>query len=134
MPTDHYPPVSPLQYPGGYRWSQGTADAVRQFLWILEDIRNSRTVEDILILPADQLVGEGVLLVTMPMGEQSGLRLRNGNHSSDHILNCARQQLVASRAGRLSAAGQRLHRSLSKLHCLLWPTPPPTISKAGLMP
>ncbi|KAJ4764657.1 Glucose-1-phosphate adenylyltransferase [Rhynchospora pubera] len=39
---------------GGKRWFQGTADAVRQFFWLFEDAR-ANEIEDILILPGDQL-------------------------------------------------------------------------------
>ncbi|KAJ3706046.1 hypothetical protein LUZ61_009751 [Rhynchospora tenuis] len=39
---------------GGKRWFQGTADAVRRFLWLFEDAR-ANEIEDILILSGDQL-------------------------------------------------------------------------------
>eukprot|EP00967_Tisochrysis_lutea_P143396 scaffold266350_cov22-Tisochrysis_lutea.AAC.1 len=43
------------EYPDRQSWSEGTADSVRQFLWIIDDVRNRRDVSDIFILPADQL-------------------------------------------------------------------------------
>ncbi|XP_068658564.1 glucose-1-phosphate adenylyltransferase large subunit 1-like isoform X1 [Aristolochia californica] len=38
----------------GKRWFQGTADAVRQFIWLFEDAKN-RHIENILILSGDHL-------------------------------------------------------------------------------
>ncbi len=35
-------------------WFQGTADAVRQYTWLLEDAKN-RVVEDVIILAGDHL-------------------------------------------------------------------------------
>ena len=40
--------------PSGQRWFQGTADAVRQYLWLLEDAKNN-DVEDVIILSGDHL-------------------------------------------------------------------------------
>ena len=40
--------------PGGKDWFQGTADAVRQYSWLLESVKN-RPVEDIVILSGDHL-------------------------------------------------------------------------------
>ncbi|GBG83793.1 hypothetical protein CBR_g37593 [Chara braunii] len=40
---------------GGQEWFQGTADAVRQYLWLLEQDLSHRDVEDILILSGDHL-------------------------------------------------------------------------------
>ncbi|XP_062185245.1 glucose-1-phosphate adenylyltransferase large subunit 2, cytosolic-like [Phragmites australis] len=36
-------------------WFQGTADAIRKFIWVLEDYYNHKDIEHILILCADQL-------------------------------------------------------------------------------
>lgn len=41
------------QSPTGSRWFQGTADAVRQYLWLFEDAERSG-VEDFLILSGKQ--------------------------------------------------------------------------------
>ncbi|KAL9231651.1 hypothetical protein vseg_006850 [Gypsophila vaccaria] len=38
----------------GKNWFQGTADAVRQFIWLFEDARN-KNIENVLILSGDQL-------------------------------------------------------------------------------
>lgn len=38
----------------GKNWFQGTADAVRQFIWLFEDARN-KDIENVLILSGDQL-------------------------------------------------------------------------------
>uniref|UniRef100_A0A2N9J5S7 Glucose-1-phosphate adenylyltransferase n=1 Tax=Fagus sylvatica TaxID=28930 RepID=A0A2N9J5S7_FAGSY len=48
--------LAATQTPGefGMKWFQGTADAVRQFLWVFEDVKN-RNVENILILCGDHL-------------------------------------------------------------------------------
>ncbi|KAL9257418.1 Glucose-1-phosphate adenylyltransferase large subunit 1-like protein [Drosera capensis] len=48
--------LAATQTPGeaGMNWFQGTADAVRQFLWLFEDARNKK-IENILILSGDQL-------------------------------------------------------------------------------
>ncbi|GAB2294930.1 Clathrin assembly protein complex 2 beta large chain [Dionaea muscipula] len=48
--------LAATQTPGeeGKRWFQGTADAVRQFDWLLEDPR-SREIEDVVILSGDHL-------------------------------------------------------------------------------
>ncbi|KAG9449697.1 hypothetical protein H6P81_009662 [Aristolochia fimbriata] len=48
--------LAATQTPGeaGMRWFQGTADAVRQFIWMFEDARN-KNVEHILILSGDHL-------------------------------------------------------------------------------
>lgn len=42
------------QTPEDKTWFQGTADAVRQYLWLLDDIKN-RAVQDIVILSGDHL-------------------------------------------------------------------------------
>lgn len=39
---------------GGDRWFEGTADAVRQYMWLLEDAKN-KDVEDVVILSGDHL-------------------------------------------------------------------------------
>ncbi|KAJ4847727.1 Glucose-1-phosphate adenylyltransferase large subunit 4, chloroplastic/amyloplastic [Turnera subulata] len=48
--------LAATQTPGesGDKWFQGTADAVRQFLWLFEDAKN-RQIENILILAGDHL-------------------------------------------------------------------------------
>ncbi|KDP41770.1 hypothetical protein JCGZ_26788 [Jatropha curcas] len=48
--------LAATQTPGeaGMKWFQGTADAVRQFVWVFEDVKN-RNVENILILSGDHL-------------------------------------------------------------------------------
>ncbi|KAE9588372.1 putative glucose-1-phosphate adenylyltransferase [Lupinus albus] len=48
--------LAATQTPGeaGKKWFQGTADAVRQFIWVFEDARN-KNVEHILILSGDHL-------------------------------------------------------------------------------
>lgn len=43
------------QSPAGSRWFQGTADAVRQYLWLFEDAMRSG-VEDFLILSGQTFV------------------------------------------------------------------------------
>lgn len=43
------------QSPAGSRWFQGTADAVRQYLWLFEDAMRSG-VEDFLILSGQSLI------------------------------------------------------------------------------
>ncbi|KAJ0962889.1 hypothetical protein J5N97_028011 [Dioscorea zingiberensis] len=47
---------SATQRPGeaGMNWFQGTADAVRQFIWVFEDVKN-KNIEHILILSGDHL-------------------------------------------------------------------------------
>ncbi|KAL7002691.1 Glucose-1-phosphate adenylyltransferase large subunit 1 [Sarracenia purpurea var. burkii] len=48
--------LAATQTPGdaGMKWFQGTADAVRQFIWVFEDAKN-KDVENILILSGDHL-------------------------------------------------------------------------------
>ncbi|ERN03204.1 glucose-1-phosphate adenylyltransferase large subunit 1 [Amborella trichopoda] len=48
--------LAATQTPGesGMKWFQGTADAVRQFIWLFEDAKN-RHIENILILSGDHL-------------------------------------------------------------------------------
>ncbi|XP_059653792.1 glucose-1-phosphate adenylyltransferase large subunit 1-like [Cornus florida] len=48
--------LAATQTPGeaGTEWFQGTADAVRQFIWVFEDAKN-KNIENILILSGDQL-------------------------------------------------------------------------------
>ncbi|KAF5462048.1 hypothetical protein F2P56_018089 [Juglans regia] len=48
--------LAATQTPGeaGKRWFQGTADAVRQFIWVFEDAKN-KSIEHILILSGDHL-------------------------------------------------------------------------------
>ncbi|GMH23569.1 hypothetical protein Nepgr_025412 [Nepenthes gracilis] len=48
--------LAATQTPGeaGRKWFQGTADAVRQFIWLFEDARN-KDIENILILSGDHL-------------------------------------------------------------------------------
>ncbi|XP_042482672.1 glucose-1-phosphate adenylyltransferase large subunit, chloroplastic/amyloplastic-like [Macadamia integrifolia] len=48
--------LAATQTPGetGMKWFQGTADAVRQFMWVFEDAKN-KNVEHILILSGDHL-------------------------------------------------------------------------------
>jgi len=43
-----------LQTPTDQNWFQGTADAVRQYAWLLTDTKN-RSVEDVVILSGDHL-------------------------------------------------------------------------------
>ena len=46
--------LAATQTPNNKDWFRGTADAVRQYSWVLSDIKN-RNVEDILILSGDHL-------------------------------------------------------------------------------
>lgn len=48
--------LAATQTPGeaGMNWFQGTADAVRQFTWVFEDVRN-KDIENVLILSGDHL-------------------------------------------------------------------------------
>ena len=46
--------LAATQTPTDKEWFQGTADAVRQYAWLFEDIKN-RSVEDIVILSGDHL-------------------------------------------------------------------------------
>eukprot|EP00889_Picochlorum_renovo_P002856 jgi/Picre1/29886/NNA_005267.t1 len=46
--------LAATQTPTDKEWFQGTADAVRQYSWLFEDIKN-RSVEDIVILSGDHL-------------------------------------------------------------------------------
>lgn len=46
--------LAATQTPTDKEWFQGTADAVRQYAWLFEDIKN-RVVEDIVILSGDHL-------------------------------------------------------------------------------
>eukprot|EP00262_Sarcandra_glabra_P021587 TRINITY_DN9217_c0_g2_i1.p1 TRINITY_DN9217_c0_g2~~TRINITY_DN9217_c0_g2_i1.p1 ORF type:complete len:527 (-),score=75.32 TRINITY_DN9217_c0_g2_i1:331-1911(-) len=48
--------LAATQTPGeaGMKWFQGTADAVRQFIWVFEDAKN-KNIENILILSGDHL-------------------------------------------------------------------------------
>mmetsp|Transcript_38609 Transcript_38609/g.46722 ORF Transcript_38609/g.46722 Transcript_38609/m.46722 type:complete len:524 (+) Transcript_38609:89-1660(+) len=46
--------LAATQTPTDKEWFQGTADAVRQYTWLLEDIKN-KGVEDIIILSGDHL-------------------------------------------------------------------------------
>ncbi|KAL1343820.1 hypothetical protein AAHE18_08G005100 [Arachis hypogaea] len=48
--------LAATQTPGetGKKWFQGTADAVRQFIWVFEDAKN-KNIENILILSGDHL-------------------------------------------------------------------------------
>ena len=46
--------LAATQTPTDKEWFQGTADAVRQYAWLFEDIKN-RNVEDIVILSGDHL-------------------------------------------------------------------------------
>ena len=39
---------------GGKEWFQGTADAVRQYSWLFEDVKN-KDVQDVVILSGDHL-------------------------------------------------------------------------------
>ena len=46
--------LAATQTPTDKEWFQGTADAVRQYAWLFEDIKN-RGIEDIVILSGDHL-------------------------------------------------------------------------------
>ena len=46
--------LSATQTPTDGTWFQGTADAVRQYTWMLSDIKN-RVIEDVVILSGDHL-------------------------------------------------------------------------------
>ncbi|KAK6805824.1 hypothetical protein RDI58_003609 [Solanum bulbocastanum] len=48
--------LAATQTPGeaGKKWFQGTADAVRKFIWVFEDAKN-KNIEDILVLSGDHL-------------------------------------------------------------------------------
>ena len=48
--------LAATQTPTDKEWFQGTADAVRQYTWLFEDIKN-RVVQDIIILSGDHLCG-----------------------------------------------------------------------------
>jgi hypothetical protein len=47
-------PSLALQTPTDKEWFQGTADAVRQYAWLLTDTKN-RGIEDVVILSGDHL-------------------------------------------------------------------------------
>uniref|UniRef100_A0A804LKP0 glucose-1-phosphate adenylyltransferase n=1 Tax=Zea mays TaxID=4577 RepID=A0A804LKP0_MAIZE len=48
--------LAATQMPGeAAGWFQGTADAVRKFIWVLEDYYKHKAIEHILILSGDQL-------------------------------------------------------------------------------
>lgn len=47
-------PLAATQTPDGKKWFQGTADAVRQFTWLLEDA-TKKHIEHVLILSGDHL-------------------------------------------------------------------------------
>jgi hypothetical protein len=54
-PSPPPPPSSPaVQTPTDKEWFQGTADAVRQYAWLLTDTKN-RSIEDVVILSGDHL-------------------------------------------------------------------------------
>ena len=46
--------LAATQTPTDKEWFQGTADAVRQYAWLFEDIKN-RVIEDVVILSGDHL-------------------------------------------------------------------------------
>ncbi|XP_068474643.1 glucose-1-phosphate adenylyltransferase large subunit 1-like [Phaseolus vulgaris] len=48
--------LAATQTPGesGSKWAQGTADAVRRFIWVFEDAKN-KNIEHIMIIPGDHL-------------------------------------------------------------------------------
>jgi glucose-1-phosphate adenylyltransferase len=46
--------LAATQSPTGSEWFQGTADAVRQYSWLLNDTKN-RTIDDVVILSGDHL-------------------------------------------------------------------------------
>lgn len=46
--------LAATQTPTDKQWFQGTADAVRQYAWLLSDIKN-KNVEDVVILSGDHL-------------------------------------------------------------------------------
>jgi glucose-1-phosphate adenylyltransferase len=46
--------LAATQTPLTTEWFQGTADAVRQYCWLFEDVKN-RSVEDIVVLSGDHL-------------------------------------------------------------------------------
>ena len=46
--------LAATQTPTDKEWFQGTADAVRQYAWLFEDIKN-RVIQDIVILSGDHL-------------------------------------------------------------------------------
>lgn len=53
-PTLCFPACLALQTPTDKEWFQGTADAVRQYAWLLTDTKN-RGIEDVVILSGDHL-------------------------------------------------------------------------------
>ena len=53
--------LAATQTPTDKEWFQGTADAVRQYSWLFEDIKN-RPVQDIIILSGDHLCALTALL------------------------------------------------------------------------
>ncbi|MEW5310284.1 MAG: hypothetical protein WDW38_002096 [Sanguina aurantia] len=46
--------LAATQTPTDKEWFQGTADAVRQYTWLLDDVKN-RAIEDVIILSGDHL-------------------------------------------------------------------------------
>lgn len=47
--------VASTQFPGSSSWSRGSADAVRQMTFLLDDTSRHRRVSDVLVLAADQM-------------------------------------------------------------------------------
>lgn len=58
--------LAATQTPTDKEWFQGTADAVRQYAWLFEDIKN-RVVEDIIILSGDHLYAFSAPVQRRPM-------------------------------------------------------------------
>ncbi len=69
--------LAATQTPKDKEWFQGTADAVRQYNWMLEDVKN-RVVENIIILSGDHLcallASACKLYGVSPLHEQSSTR------------------------------------------------------------
>ena len=76
--------LAATQTPKDKEWFQGTADAVRQYNWMLEDVKN-RVVDNIIILSGDHLCGcsPDVPLIYIVRAEQCALVCDEGVVSGD---------------------------------------------------
>lgn len=87
MPTPH---LHTTQTQNDKTWFRGTADAIRQFVWLLEDSQN-RSVEHVVILAADQIYRMDYM----------GMVQEHVQSGADLTIACTRLSVTPSRASKL---------------------------------
>ncbi|CAH2075924.1 unnamed protein product [Thlaspi arvense] len=134
--------LAATQTPGeaGKKWFQGTADAVRKFLWVFEDAKN-RNIENIVILSGDHLYrmnymdfvqyhvdrNADITLSCAPVGESRASDYglvnidRSGRQSDTTVLGLSQQE--AAESPYIASMGVYCFKTEALLKLLTWRYP-----------